>query len=176
MSTTANAIGVSAAPQEQSAASHAAGGEGRATARFLIPAAIPEAELRSLGARVAEKYGPRIGWDPLLKLLEDRTCVAYPCELRFDSEPLLPGEFGHVARKGLRPDDGFILFLHPHYSEQPDVVPYLVLHQLARVNYGEAASAEEAELLGSCALGIPKDDYFRILCDLADQLDGDDLC
>ena len=62
------------------------------------------AHLAFKGAEVREKYGPQLGWNELLRLLEDRTCVRYPCEVRFDGGPLLSGEFAHPLAKGQAPE------------------------------------------------------------------------
>jgi hypothetical protein len=124
------------------------------------------------GDEIRAKYGPQIGWDQLGQILEDRSCVRYPCEIRFDAEPLLPGEFGHPVATGDRPEDGFTLCIHPCYATQLPSVPCLALYQLVLVNYGEFASAEDAETFGSHALGLTRDEYYQALCALADQLDG----
>ena len=46
----------------------------------------------------------------------------------------------------------------------------LVLYQLVVVNYGAFASAEDAERFGAAALGLPRDDYYALICRLADSL------
>jgi hypothetical protein len=130
------------------------------------------AHVASKGLDIREKYGPHIGWNELLRILEDRTCVRYPCEIAFDAAPLRSGEFACPIAKGERPEDGFTIFVHPLFMTQLDRVPWLVLYQLAQVNYGEFASPEDAETLGAHALGVPVDDYYAALCDLADQLAG----
>lgn len=122
------------------------------------------------GREIFEKYGPAIGWNELLQILEDRACVRYPCQLAFEAGPLGPGEFAHPVAKGSRPEDGFTMYVHPHFLISPDLVPYLVLYQLVLVNYGEFAGPDDAEAFGSAALGLSKDDYYRAVCDLADQL------
>ncbi len=49
------------------------------------------AHVAAKGDEIRDKYGPEIGWDQLKAILQDRSCVRYPCELRFEAEPLLPG-------------------------------------------------------------------------------------
>ena len=137
---------------------------------------VPPAEVAATGALIQAKYGPRIGWDELRLLLRDPEIVRHPCEVRFDSDLLLPGEFAHAFPVGLKPEDGFVIYVHPVYCADLSVVPYLVLHQLVHVLYGEGVSAEDAELFGSQALGVTQDEYFRSLCDLASQAGGDELC
>ena len=49
------------------------------------------------------------------RLMEDRACVRYPCEIVFDSGPLEPGECAHPVAKGDRPEDGFAMYVHPFF-------------------------------------------------------------
>src|SRR5438093_366387 len=87
------------------------------------------------------KYGPRFGWQELLRLLEDRSAARYPCEIVFDTGPLLDGEFAHPAPNSDNPEEGFKIYVHPFFRTQLSRVPYLVLYQLVLVNYGPFASA-----------------------------------
>jgi hypothetical protein len=48
-------------------------------------------------------------------------------------------------------------------------VPYLVLYQLVLVNYGEFASADDAETFGAAVLGFSQPEYYHALCELADS-------
>jgi hypothetical protein len=124
------------------------------------------------GAELRAQYGPRIGWQELLQILQDRAFVRYPCDVVFDAAPLAPGEFAHPVALGNRPEEGFAMHVHPLFGDRLDEVPGLVLYQLVLVNYGEFASPEDAETFGAAALGLSKDDYYRILCRLADQVQG----
>jgi hypothetical protein len=124
------------------------------------------------GDEIHGKYGARIGWTELLKILADRSVVRYPCAIVFDAAPLQRGEFAHPICNGEHPEDGFMIYVHPCFSLQVARVPYLVLYQLVMVNYGDFASADDAETFGSHALGLTKEDYYRTLCDLADQIEG----
>jgi hypothetical protein len=124
------------------------------------------------GREIRAKYGPHIGWKELLRILADRACVRYPCEIVFDAGSLEPGEFAHPAAKGERPEEGFTMYVHPFFMTQLERVPGLVLYQLVLVNYGEFASADDAEVFGAAALGISRDEYYQILCGLADEIGG----
>ena len=124
---------------------------------------------------IHRRYGPTMGWSDLVRLLADRALVRYPCEIRFEAGPLLPGEFAHAVPKGSEPEQGYIIYVHPVYETQHERVAYLVLHQLAWVNYGANAEAEDAEAFGAGALGLSREAYFSALCDLASQLGGDEL-
>ena len=122
------------------------------------------------GAEIHAKYGPKIGWTELRRILEDRTCVRYPCEIVFEATPLAEGEFAHPVARGERPEDGFTMYVHPFFMTQLSQVAYLVLYQLVLVNYGEFASADDAETFAANALGLAKDDYYQALCEMADQV------
>jgi hypothetical protein len=130
------------------------------------------AHVAAKGAEVHEKYGPHIGWSELLLILLDRSCVRYPCEILFDAAALERGEFAFPATKGDSPEDGFTIHVHPLFSLQLDRVPYLVLYQLVLVNYGPFASADDAEIFGSSALGLSREEYYKALCEMADQIEG----
>jgi hypothetical protein len=48
----------------------------------------------------------------------------------------------------------------------------LVLYHLVLINYGDFASPEDAEIFGSNALGLSKDQYYQALCAMADEIGG----
>lgn len=124
------------------------------------------------GIEIFAKYGPQIGWNELQRLLLDRACVRYPCEIVFDAASLLPGECAHPVAKTELPEDGFTMFVHPLFMTDLSRVPALVLYQLVAVNYGEFAASDEAESFGAAALGLTRDEYYAMLCELADELGG----
>lgn len=128
------------------------------------------AHVAAKGAEVFAKYGPTIGWSQLQAILQDRACVRYPCRVVFDHSRLNPGEFAFPEPDGERPEQGFTLYVHPIYLTQLTMVPHLVLYQLVAVNYGEFASADDAETFAAHALGVPRESYYQTLCGLADLL------
>ena len=128
------------------------------------------AHVETRGREVFARYGPRIGWVELQRLMADRTCVRYPCDLAFESGPLQPGEFGYAEPCGEQPEAGFKLYIHPYYLAQPDRIPYLALYHFVRINYGEFACADDAETFGAAALGLSKDEYYAELCRLVDEI------
>ena len=129
------------------------------------------AHIAARGGEIFEKYGPHIGWKELQIIFNDRSCVRYPCEIVFDSTALQPREFAHPIAKGDRPEDGFMMYVHPLFMTQLDRVPLLVFYQLVLVNYGEFASSDDAEIFGAAALGLEREEYYQALCEMADQLD-----
>jgi hypothetical protein len=122
------------------------------------------------GAEIRAKYGPDIGWEKLLQILGDRACVRYSCEIVFNAAPLKPEEFAVPIPNGVRPEDGFTLFVHPRFETERERLPCLVFYQLVAVNYGEFASPDDAVTFGAAALGLAEDDYYRLVCELADRL------
>ena len=132
------------------------------------------AHVASKGADVFCKYGPKIGLPELKAILEDTTVVRYPCELVFDSRPLQSGEFAFPEPRGDKPDDGFTMYVHPYFSVRPKDVPLLVLYQIVVVNYGDFASADDAETFAAHALGMDKEAYYTALCAMADEISGED--
>ena len=121
------------------------------------------------GAEVREKYGPLIGWNELLRILDDRTVCRYPCKIVFDAGPLQAGEFACPVQKGERPEGGFTIFVHPRFMTEQERVPYPVLYYLVQVNYGDFAAADDAETFGAEALGLSRDEYYQALCQMADE-------
>jgi hypothetical protein len=126
------------------------------------------------GIEIFVKYGPQIGWDELQRLLADRAYVRYPCEIVFAAARLQAGEFAHPEPRGSTPEEGFTMYVHPVFRAAPACVPPLVLYQLVAVNYGDFASADEAECFGAAALGLTRDEYYAMICELADRLPGDE--
>ena len=122
------------------------------------------------GEEVHAKFGPHLGWRELNLLLDDRTLVRYPCTIAFDAAPLQPEEFAYPEQLGERPDAGFRICVHPCFEIDLDSVPALVLYQLVAVNYGDFATAEDAEAFGAAALGLGCDEYYHQLCQLADRV------
>lgn len=128
------------------------------------------AHVATKGEELYQKYGPHIGWKELRRILEDRDFCRYPCEIAFDASALQPGEFAHPTARSERPEDGFVMHVHPIFMTQLEQVPCLALYHLVVVNYGQFASADDAETFGASALGLSRDDYYNMLCQLADQI------
>jgi hypothetical protein len=128
------------------------------------------AHVAARGAEIRAKYGPTIGWRQLQRILADRDCVRYPCELAFDAALLEPDECAYPHPKGERPEDGFVLFVHPYFSVDPSRVPLLALYQIVAINYGPFASPEDAEAFGAAVLGVSREQYYSYLCSMADEI------
>lgn len=116
-----------------------------------------------------ERYG-NIDAADLPALLEDRKVVRFPTVLRFDATRLEPGEFAHTEPVGARPGEGYRLFVHPYFEPRPDDVLLLAAYHLVTINYGDVATANEAEVFGATLLGLSREAYYQRLCTLADEL------
>ena len=128
------------------------------------------AHVTAKGKEIHAQFGPHIGWNELHLILNNRACVRYPCEIVFDEKPLRPGEFGHAAQKAEQPEAGFTLYLHPVLLTQLAKVPLAAFYHLVVVNYGDFASADDAEAFGAAALGLGREQYYQNLCELADEI------
>lgn len=114
------------------------------------------------------KRGGAIDRPAMMRLLEDRSVVRYPMGVRFDAEPLRPGEFACLEALGEHPSEGFCLFIHPMFEPVDDLIPLLIAYYIPSVNYGDVATHIEAELFGATLLGFDVEEYYKILCSVAD--------
>ena len=103
------------------------------------------------------KYGLYIDSDTILKMLDDGEVVRYPTGLRFDAGLLMPGEFAQALPLGDHPQEGFCIYVHPWFEDQKEIWPLLIAYHLVRINYGEVAGADEAELYGATLLTRSRD-------------------
>jgi hypothetical protein len=134
--------------------------DGRQSLREHVCAKAAEARAKSAG---------RIDRVATLRLLDDRSVVRYPVGVRFDAEPLRPGEFACLEALGEHPADGFCLFVHPRFEMADELLPLLIAYYIPAINYGDVATNVEAELYGSTLLGINLDAYYQTLCAAADS-------
>src|SRR3954470_20992226 len=126
------------------------------------------AHIAAKGTEINAKFGPRIGYAELQRILADRDYTRYPVEIVFSAGELRDGEFAHPVARTANPEDGFTLYVHPYFVTQLAYVPALVLYQLVLVNYGDFASPTDAEVFGAAALGMTPEDYYDGLCEMAD--------
>lgn len=119
---------------------------------------------------IRARYGPIIDYPVILQLLEDRRSVRYPVKIQFVSDGIEPGLFGKTEPVSEDPADGYVISLHRYYEDQPKVLPALILYQLVLVNYGDLATANDAELFGSGVLGMDRDTYYEQIAALTDAL------
>ncbi len=122
---------------------------------------------------IRARYGPNIDYAAVLRMLEDRKSIRYPVEIRFVSEGIEPGMFANTRAVSENPDDGYVISLHQHFEDQTEVLPALILYQSVLVNYGDLATADDAELFASTLLGVERDEYYAQIIALTDALWAD---
>jgi len=116
------------------------------------------------------RHGLYIDADAIMRMLDDRSVVRHPVGVRFDAQPLEPGEFAWPMPLGDRPDKGYCLFINPWFEHQPDAWPLLIAYHLPSINYGEIVSHEDAELFGATLLGLDVETYYKAICELVDSI------
>lgn len=116
------------------------------------------------------KYGLYIDLEVILKMLQDPDVVRYPTSICFDAGPLQGEEFAFVQPIGFHSSDGYCLFIHPYFQNQPEILPLLIAYHLPVINYGDIVDTEEAELYGATLLGLEVEAYYQALCELADSI------
>ena len=123
-------------------------------------------------AEIRERYGPDIDYAAVLRMLEDRRCIRYPVRIQFVDDGIEPGMFAKTEPVSEIRDDGYVISVHRSFEDRPDVLPALILYQSVLVNYGDLATAVDAELFGSGVLGLERDDYYERIVALTDALWG----
>jgi hypothetical protein len=131
----------------------------------------------ALSGHVADKataarlrYGQSIDSEAIARMLADREVVRYPAAVVFDEAPLEPGEFAYARPFGDHPAEGFQLVVHPCFRDRPETWPLLIAYHIPTINYGDIATSEDCELYGATLLGMDRDEYYRRLCTLADEV------
>jgi hypothetical protein len=138
----------------------------------------PEDGKKALLHHVVEKalalrkqYGGFIDYETLLKILQDNNFVRYPTRLEFNSGPIDKGFFAVVDALDIdNPSKGYTIYIHEYFKKRLGDVPAIVLYQLVAINYGVIATSEEAEIFGATVLDMKKEEYYQLLCVLADQI------
>ncbi len=119
---------------------------------------------------IRARYGPDIDYSVVLQILDDRRCIRYPLEVRFVSKGIEPGMFGKTEAVSEDASEGYVVSLHKSFEDRPDVLPALILYQSVLVNYGDLATADDAELFGSTVLGMDREAYYEQIVALTDSL------
>jgi len=123
--------------------------------------------------QIRAKYGPAIDYSTLLTILGDRKSVRYPVEIVFALEGIEQGMFGRTDPvSDEEPTKGYRIFLHERLRGREDLLPALVLYQVVNANYGDLATATDAEIFGAGVLGMERDDYYELICETVDSLWG----
>lgn len=121
-------------------------------------------------AEIRERYGPVVDYATVLTILEDRKSTRYPVQIKFTTDGIEPGMFARTDPMSENPDDGYVMSLHARLEDQPEALPALILYQSVLVNYGNLATADDAEIFGSGVLGLDRDDYYELIISVTDAL------
>lgn len=119
---------------------------------------------------IRSRYGSDINYKTILDILDDRKSTRYPVQLRFSTDSIEPGMFALTEAISDNPDDGYTISLHSALEGRHDILPALILYQLVLVNYGDLATANDAELFGSTVLNMDRQDYYEQIVTLTDSL------
>lgn len=101
-------------------------------------------------------------------MLNDAEFIRFPTKLLFDKTILEKGQFA-TAFKNENTSE-YIIYIHPYFKKQLDVIPALVLYHLVVVNYGDFANYEDAEIFASTVLNMDQEEYYQYICNLTDQI------
>jgi hypothetical protein len=126
--------------------------------------------LREKAALARARHGSLSGEALVRAVLADPDLLRYPTSLSFDAAPLRPGEFACALPLAEHPGAGYTIFVHPCFRDRPDLLPALVAYHVPPINYADMASPDDCEHFGAALLGMNTDDYYRLLCDLADAV------
>ncbi len=118
-------------------------------------------------ARLA--YGLYIDAETIMRMLDDRDIVRYPMSIEFDSRQLQGHEFAYPKAIGFHPSDGYCLFIHESFRNQPENLPLLIAYHIPTINYGSIAEPQHAEAYGAALMGLEVETYYQALCELADS-------
>ncbi len=142
--------------------------------------------LRQKAQEIIDKYGAVNSLSVLMDVMSDRKFVRYPVQVIYDSKQVDAGLFikteMNMSEQNHQPeeDDDYIkqaersydFFVHECFEGQPDKLLPLILYHLPSVNYGEIATFEDSEVFASALLQMSQDDYYQLVCDLADSIPG----
>ncbi|MES9939469.1 MAG: hypothetical protein ABW104_15520 [Candidatus Thiodiazotropha sp. 6PLUC2] len=125
---------------------------------------------REKAEEIRERYDRVIDYQSVLDMLEDRKSVRYPVKLMFVSEGIEPGMFARTEPVSENPEDGYTIMVHNYFENRHDDLPLLILYQLVLVNYGDLATANDAEIFGATILGMNRETYYERIAALVDSI------
>ena len=120
------------------------------------------------------RSGPIIDGAGILRVLADLGAVRYPVQLGFSAARLLPGEFAFAEQLAEHPSAGFRLHVHPCFETHRELWPAIIAYHIPPINYGEVVSEEDCEAFASTLLGMGRDEYYTLICRLADSVPSSD--
>lgn len=125
---------------------------------------------RSAAQRALAALGGPLNADNLDWFLTEPNCLRYPTCLVFDASPLEPHQFGEPVIKVVNGSRVCRLYLHPHFSDRQDALPYLVAYMAGAINYGAIATPDLCETLGAMLVCYHREEFYRVVCEFADEI------
>ena len=116
------------------------------------------------------KLGGPLTGDNLPVLLSKPGCLRYPTVVHFDRENMEPQQFAQPEI--LTAGNGPLCRLHvdPEIQNSNSPLHLIVAYMAASINYGDAATPDLAEMVGSILTGMPVEDFYNSICQIADSL------
>lgn len=112
-----------------------------------------------------QQYAPLTS-ERLMDLLENRNLVRHPVKLVFENGSMAPHQFAHPELDG----ESFKLYVHPQLKHNAQMFAQAVAYFIPVMNYGSLINDDHCLIYGATLLGMTIDDYYRDLCNLADDL------
>jgi len=121
---------------------------------------------RFAAERARARLGSPLNPANLQAFLTDPQCLRYHTRLAFDRTGLEPHQFAQPELQG----NECCLHVDPHLKDKPDMLCLAVAYMAAVINYGDAATPELAEMLGSLLTGIEQEEFYEKMCAIADSI------
>ncbi len=141
--------------------------------------------LRQKAQEIIDKYGAINSLSVLFDVMSDRKFVRYPINIIYDSSSIDDGLF--IATEMnlstqlsqsedsdyIKPTDrSYDFYVHECFEGQQEKLLPLIMYHLTTVNYGDIATYEDSEVFASALMQMTQDDYYELVCDLADSIPG----
>lgn len=117
-------------------------------------------------ARATAKLGGPLTAQNLDAFLSYNECVKYPTVIVYDEAPLEPHQFAQPVVR----DGKCLLHVHPHYANRPECVPIIAAYMAGAINYGAVATLDVCEAYGAGVTCLSHDEFYRTVCQVADEL------
>jgi len=128
------------------------------------------ASIEKILSYVNDTYGEQRGYPEIQAIMKDPACVFHKTKMVFDDYPLQENEFAYMHQVDQNPSKGFVLYMHPFFTDNEIILPLLMAYHFVVVNFGESAKASHAEQLGAGLNEMAVDEYYEKLCSFSDSI------
>jgi hypothetical protein len=125
---------------------------------------------REAAARGIAKIGGPLSVENIDAFLVDSDCLKYSVRIVYDDAQLEPHQFAQPVFSGSAADRRCELHVHPHYTSHPECLPFIVAYMAGAINYGGAVTLDLCEIYGAALMQMPREEFYRAVCQMADQL------